>query len=181
MLAWNTPDTMQMNQSRKVELRVTLDASRFEGLAGRIVASGPTTSEEADVSRHLTAKLESTAFEISPKEAKPQAVVGSSDAVWRWVIEPKKAGKHALVLSVESRLGPEFGPVISSMSREIVVTAVPSPHPTAWDKTLEFVMKNWEKLLTVVLIPLIGWMVAAIRKRRTSGAEKPLPLISEQS
>ena len=174
-LAWNTPSTMLMGQSAKVELRVTREQSRFAGLAARVQASGPTTAADADLSRILSARLESTAFDIEPKEARRQQIPNGKDAVWVWVIEPKKAGTHTLALTVESVV--ELAPIVESMSRQITVSSLPASAAPVGQQTGEFITKNWEKLLTLVLIPLVGGVWAYIKRRRAVASGAPLPPI----
>lgn len=88
-IAWNTPPTMALGDSAEVELRITLDERLFPGLASRVQAAGETTAEAAELSRDLTAKLESTAFDVKPEGDLRQMVREGRDAVWRWVISPR--------------------------------------------------------------------------------------------
>ena len=174
--AWNTPDTMTLSQSTFVEVRVTLDPSRFAGLAKRLAASGVVGTADVNLSRILIAKLESTAFKVDPKEGQRQQVLDGRDTVWRWAIEPTVAGDHELVLKIVSELEPAS--VIESAVRSIKVRAVPAPEPDRWQSLLDFAVKNWEKLLTVVLIPVLGGFWSLMKRRRTARLDSSFPAIN---
>lgn len=174
-LAWNTPPRMAMGDSAEVELRVTLDETLFPGLEARVRAGGSTTSEVAELSRDLSARLQSTAFDITPDGERRQPVRQGRDAVWVWVISPKQKGAQKLLLSITAHVpgGPAFQPLV----RTIEVTAAAGSTPAAM---LDFLQRNWDKLLTLVLIPLAAWAWKAHQGRRTrrlpaSAASQPAP------
>jgi hypothetical protein len=166
-VVWNTPANMTMGQSSEVELRVTLDPNLFAGLQGRITAPGKTTAENVELSRHLTASLESTVFDIDPKGPQPQQVLKGQDAQWTWVISPKSPGRDTLLLSIVSDI--EGGPQISSLVRQIDVSVTPYARAT------DFIVKNWDKLLTLLIFPAAAWAWQRHRKRRSTTPEAPLP------
>jgi hypothetical protein len=172
MVAWNTPPKMAMGETAEVELRVTLDEKLFPGLPDRVRAGGATTSEVVELSRDLTAKLESTAFDVKPDGDRRQPVRAGRDAVWTWVISPKQKGKQKLLLSVTAHVAD--GPAIQPLVRTIEVTA--GPNETT-DAVRDFLVKNWEKLLTVILIPLAAWGWKVNQKRRQAAQATPLPAL----
>lgn len=154
---------MIMGQSAPVELRVTLDAERMAGLAARIKAPGTTTVEQDDLARVLITSLDSTSFKVSPSGPQRQQVLPGKDAVWLWAIEPLEPGDNPLVLTIKSELpgGDAYTPLV----RTIRVKALPPP--SMQQKVIDFVVKNWDKLLTLVLIPLgaFGWKTWKSRRR----------------
>ena len=172
MVAWNTPPKMAMGETAEVEVRVTLDEKLFSGIAGRVRAGGSTTSEAAELSRDLTAKLESTAFDVKPEGERRQMVRDGRDAVWSWVISPKLKGKQKLLLSITANVAD--GPSIEPLVRTIEVTAGASAAP---DAISDFLLKNWEKLLTVILIPVAAWGWRAYQKRHRAVQATPLPTL----
>lgn len=172
MVAWNTPPTMAMGETAEVELRVTLDEKLFPGLADRVRAGGSTTSEAVELSRDVSAKLESTAFDVKPDGERRQTVRRGRDAVWTWVISPKQKGKQKLLLSITAHV-PD-GPAIQPLVRTIEVTAGAND---AMGSVLEFIVKNWDKLLTVILIPLGAWGWQIYRKQRQAALATPLPAL----
>lgn len=176
--AWNTPEAMTLGESKLVEVRVTLDAGRFSGLESRLTAAGAASSGEAAFGRILVAKLESAAFNISPKEGVRQHTVDGRDTVWRWAIEPKTPGDHELLLTIESVMDPAG--VFESTTRQIKVRAVPVPVPQPDRSTAitDFVVKNWDKLWTLLLLPIAGGAWAYVKRRRAAAAAKPFPLIN---
>jgi len=161
-LAWNTPPNMKMSDTKPVELLVTLDKDRMQGLLQRIRSPGVSVQESADLARVVIATLDATNFEVSPAGPQRRQLLPNRDEKWLWTIKPKAAGAHPLILRVESEL-PDAN-VGSPFIRTIVVTATDTPMA---NQVTEFVMKNWDKLLTVVLIPLAGGLWAW-RKRRAS-------------
>jgi hypothetical protein len=163
---------MAMGETAEVEVRVTLDEKLFSGIADRVRAGGSTTSEAAELSRDLTAKLESTAFDVKPEGERRQMVRDGRDAVWSWVISPKLKGKQKLLLSITANLAE--GPSIEPLVRTIEVMASASAAPEA---VSDFLLKNWEKLLTVVLIPIAAWAWRAYKKRLLAIQAAPLPTL----
>jgi hypothetical protein len=164
-LAWNTPGDLQMGQSKQVELRITLDAERMAMLASRIRADGVTTTAHAEFAPIVIATLSSTQFDVSPPGPQRQQILQGRDAVWAWAISPKSAGTHPLILQVESEL-PEAN-VKEPFVREIKVRALQVPMAT---QAMDFAMRNWDKLLTLVLLPLGAWALKRWRERRRSAA-----------
>lgn len=171
-VAWNTPPKMALGETAEVELRVTLDENLFPGIADRVRAGGATTSETIELSRDLTAKLESTAFDVKPDGERRQAVLKGRDAVWSWVISPKLKGKQKLLLSITVHVAD--GPSIAPLVRTIEVTAGASEMT---DAVKDFLVKNWEKLLTVIHIPLGLWGWKVHRKRSEVLQTSPLPAL----
>jgi isopentenyl diphosphate isomerase/L-lactate dehydrogenase-like FMN-dependent dehydrogenase len=164
-LAWSTPADLQAGQSKQVELRITLDPERMAMLADRIRAGGVTTTAHAEFAPVVIATLSSTEFEVSPPGPQRQQIMQGRDAVWAWAIRAKSAGTHPLILHVESEL-PEAN-VKDPFVREIHVRALQVPMAT---QAMDFAMRNWDKLLTLVLLPLGAWALKRWRDRRRPGA-----------
>lgn len=153
---------MMMGQSSTVELRVTLDPKMFAGLASRVLADGDTTAHSAELSKDLTATLESTEFEIKPASPNKQHVYLGRDAIWLWGISPKKPGDHTLILTIVSDL--EGGLTNEPLLRKIFVKTI--PEPPYGEKLVDFIIRNWDKLLALVLVPVGGWIFNTYRSRR---------------
>lgn len=168
-VAWNTPPDMRMQETAEVEVRATLDQERFPAIESRITAKGATRSAVAELSRSLSATLSSTAFDVEPKHAIPQIVRPQQDAAWKWVISPKAPGVHQLLLTITATA--HEGPVVEPLTRTITVRTAPG---SGTEATVDFVAKNWEKLLTVVLLPAALWTWRWYRKRK---ADISLPRI----
>jgi hypothetical protein len=166
---------MSIGETAEVEVRVTLDGKLFSGIADRVRAGGSTTSEAAELSRDLTAKLESIAFDVEPEGERRQIVRDGRDAVWSWVISPKLKGKQKLLLSITAHAAD--GPSIEPLVRTIEVMASASAVPEAIS---DFLLKNWEKLLTVVLIPLAAWVWRVYQRRHRPVQATPLPTLRDE-
>jgi hypothetical protein len=154
-VAWNTPPIMVVGQTEQIELRIGFDPARFKDIEARIKASGHTTSEEVELARNLTAKLTSSqAFHIDRPEPRQEIARDGRDAVWVWLITPNTAGKEKLLLTITSNYGD--GPTSEQLVRSIDVMARDKETSR---QILDFVLKNWEKLLTIVVIPIgvLGW------------------------
>lgn len=146
---------MVVGQTEPIELRIGFDPARFKDIEARIEASGQTTSQEVELTRDLTAKLTSSpAFHIDRPEPRPEIARDGRDAVWVWLITPKTKGKEKLLLTITSNYGD--GPTSEQLVRSIDVIARDNE---ITDQILDFVLKNWEKLLTIVVIPIgvLGW------------------------
>ena len=154
-VAWNTPPIMVVGQTKEIELRITFDPERFKDIEERIKASGETTSVEVELMRNLTAKLTSSpAFLIDPPEPRQDIARGGRDARWVWLVTPKTKGTEKLLLTITSNYGD--GPTSEQLVRSIDVVARDGETS---QQILDFVLKNWEKLMTVVFIPIgvLGW------------------------
>lgn len=168
-VAWNTPPEMRMRETAEVEVRATLDHERFQAIESRITAKGATRSVVSELSRSLSATLSSTAFDVEPRHAIPQIVRPQQDAAWKWVISPKAPGVHQLLLTITATA--DDGHVVEPLTRTIAVRTAQGSGPEA---ALDFVARNWEKLLTVVLLPAGLWMWRWYRRRK---ADISLPRI----
>jgi hypothetical protein len=90
------------------------------------------------------------------------------------VIKPQVEGQHVISLRLESELqGDAKAPAvrITSLSRKITVKV------SQGKVVLSFIERHWEKLLTVVLLPLGVWGAKLIyaRTKGAKGVEVPLP------
>lgn len=168
-IAWNTPPKMAMNETAVVELVVTRDQHLVPTVANQIKAPGKTVTETGEFSKIVVAKLESTAFEISPPGPIEQTVLDGRFALWKWDIRPKFKGKHWLLLTVTSKV--EGSASIKPEVREIEVTAGADD---AEDAARAFLTSNWKEILTVVLIP-VGAGAWRLYRRKTATGFTPLP------
>ena len=88
------------------------------------------------------------------------------------MVSPKLKGKQKLLLSITVHVAD--GPSIAPLVRTIEVTAGASEMT---DAVKDFLVKNWEKLLTVILIPLGLWGWKVHRKRSEVLQTSPLPAL----
>jgi hypothetical protein len=167
-VAWNTPGNMLMGESATITLRVTLNQAHFDELEKHLPSSGATQATTLDLSRHLSAELSSTDFDITPPGKQAQQVLEGRDVEWKWIIQPKVAGERTLMLTIYSALN-GGAQIIQSLDRKIsvaVLTPPPPPEPSFSAQVLGFALKNWDKLLTLVLIPLAGWAWKRLGKKK---------------
>lgn len=166
-VAWNTPESIRVSETAKIEVRVTLDPERFAGLPQRIRSEGNVQTDEANFSNDLTATLVASkeVIDIDPPEPQRQNVFKGRDAQWVWTIYPKQPGTHTLILTIKSHIGDKV--TSESFSHEILVEALPPPPPpSGWDKTLDFLKSDWEAVVTIILLPLAGWLYRIYAMRR---------------
>ncbi|MEX8501517.1 MAG: hypothetical protein AB3X41_00515 [Leptothrix ochracea] len=157
-VAWNTPGSMLMGESATITLRVTLNPAHFDELAKHLPSSGTTQATTLDLSSQLSAELGSTDFDITPPGKQAQQVLEGRDVEWKWIIQPKVAGERTLLLTIYSALN-GGAQIIQSLDRKISVAVLtPPPEPAFSAQVLGFALKNWDKLLTLILIPLAGWV-----------------------
>lgn len=176
-VVWNSPENVRMDQSVRIEVRVTRNREQFQAIVGRLRAPGTPMTERVDLGSTLMAQLVSTAFKISPEgSAEPRNEIDGRDFEWSWVLEPLKPGTHTLQLTITSEF--RGGPSVENFSRLIKVVALPAPvasMPAQRDQTFDFVLKNWDKLLTLILVPVGGAAWAYFRRRRREALRTPLP------
>lgn len=82
---------------------------------------------------------------------------------------PKAQKRQKLLLSITANVAD--GPSIEPLIRTIEITASANAAP---DAISDFLLKNWEKLLTLILIPVAAWAWRAYQRRHQTVQATPL-------
>ncbi len=120
----------------------------------------------------MQAHLAGGAFEITPITAEEQPISGTETTEWKWEIKPKQFGKLPLHLAVNAMVtldGREVTRTLRTFDETVVVNV-------SWTQSaLAFVDEHIEWVLTGVLVPLVGWLVARWRKMKRTRGKAPKP------
>ena len=175
-LAWNTPPKMAAMQAANVELKISRDVNGTLALTSQIQSSGSTNTATARLADEVTASLTSEGFSISPADTPTKILLPEGDRTWIWSIKPKPTsrGTQTLVLTVTSDLG-LGGDSKDSRSRSFVRDIYVEVDDSRPNVMLDFFVKNWDKLWTLLLLPAGALVFQQIKRRRAGSAESPLP------
>ena len=162
-------ERMTVGQTELVEVIITRETSErlAKELAEQLEGEGKVAIEDIPISYEMSAKLMGgRAFEIIARTQEKKIVPPPPDsASWRWDVTPLEPGTHTLELyvtatiSVESQEKSYERPVFE---RDILVEVPPG------NELKGFVAKNWQFILTTVLIPVAGWYLSRRAKKKKS-------------
>jgi hypothetical protein len=162
-IAYNTPETIQMDDTAVVQLKLSPSFS-IDKLREMIAEPGKKEGESIPFSRRVEAHLTGSAFKIAalgaelPREVKPGRV-----CEWSWAVTPTQPGTQRLFLTIDAVVaidGKDAAEYEQVFARTIKVKV------TLGRRVASFVGNNWQWLWTVGLVPLAGWVLARVRRER---------------
>jgi len=152
-IAFNTPEEMELKETTKIELYLSLKES-IEELKKKIKSPGKKESYPVEVSSVMRAILNGNGFKIKPITLEEQAVSDKDVTRWSWQITALEPGQQTLHLTIYAILFLDKMNVpreIKTFEKEITVRV-------SWNKRIMWFLKNnWQWLWTVILVPLAGW------------------------
>ena len=166
-ILFNPPADMKVGRTERIEVRIAQDEATnlTEGLKGR----GAPDIEPIKVSTFMKARLVGDSFAITPINEAEQLVAGDTFTEWAWDVTPLRGGDQKLNLIVTVRLQlPSVGeetrdyPVID---RSVHVQVDPV------FAARRFVDDNWQWLISVLAIPIAGWVIKEIIDRRRTARD----------
>jgi hypothetical protein len=151
---FDCPPVMRVQHSDRVEVRVSGDPKEdlASGLQGRGVQIEP--SKIAPVMKVTLTPDEDGVFDVK-QLSEAEQLTGGSYSQWVWSVTPLKAGTHNLYVTVNVVVDvPGLGP----QKREIpVLTQAVKVRTDVSYSTGQFWRKNWQWLMTTLVIPLALW------------------------
>ena len=159
--AFNSPATLELNQTTQIQLRVSL-AESIDQLKAEIQAAGAIEAGQVPVSNRIEAKLTGMNFEIRSVSDDVQLLGSRHTTEWSWDVKALEEGEQVLHLSLTSILtvdGQEVRRSFPSLDRKIIVQV------SAVNRASLMFGKYWQWLMTAVFIPLFGWGVKKLRGR----------------
>lgn len=158
-LAFNAPATLQFGELATIQLLLSPKESG-EALKEKITAEGPKESARIRISNQMEARLTGLGFEIQAITPEIQAVSADQITEWKWDIRPTQTGIQQLHLTLSALIymGDQAMPrTIHTFDQTIEVNV------TLSQRISSFFGNNWQWLVTVIFIPIAGWL---IRRRR---------------
>lgn len=94
-------------------------------------------------------------FDIKPVTEPIQYIQHSSPAIWQWSLRPLQAGEHMVYLKIIARLKTADAEELQDLEvyRKKIAIRVPLRYAVSG-----FFAKNWQYLLSVLIIPLFLWI-----------------------
>jgi hypothetical protein len=164
-IAFNAPPTLRLGHSAVIQLFLSMQHS-IEQLQATINAVGESEGASIRVSPEMEARLSGVGFKIEAITAEVQAISERDRTEWKWEIEPTKAGRQNLHLTLSAILDVANNHVrrtVRTFERTIEVDEVVVPWP---QRLSQFAKDNWQWLWAAIVIPVGGWIVGWLRKRR---------------
>lgn len=160
-LAFNAPTTINLSETALIQLLLSHKETE-EALKQKIVAEGQKESARIRISNLMEARLSGLGFEIEAITSEIQAVSADQITEWRWEIRPTQPGEQQLHLTLSALIYLDD----QSMPRTIrTFDQIIDVNVTLSQRISSFISDNWQWAVTVLLIPIAGWI---IRKRRRS-------------
>ena len=168
-IAFNTPETIPMGEAAVIELMVSLHETE-EKLRQAIRAAGPVETARVKVSPLLEASLAGPGFNIELVTPQQQLLSSTQRTQWRWNIEPTKSEFLELTLTLSAHLtvdGQQSTRAIQTFERTIAVDV-----PISY-RVSHFVSANQQWLITVLILPIIGWFYRRYTTRQPVSQTPP--------
>lgn len=153
-ISFNPPATMKVGVKERIETRISRDINT--DLVTSLKGRGLPHVEELTVSELMKVRLSGVDFEINTLNEEEQIIANTGFTEWAWDVTPQNSGNKVLHLHVTLRIRLPFGeerkdhPVLD---RKIVVQVNPIYSVKI------FVATYWKWLITVFILPLIGWII----------------------
>lgn len=164
-IAYSTPEAIQLDDTVVVQLKLSPSFS-IDELEEKITEPGKKEGASIPFSRRVEAHLTGSDefFKITalgtelPREVKPGRV-----CEWSWAVTPTQSGTQRLFLTIDAVVaidGKDAASYVKIFSRTIKVRV------TLGQRVASFVGNNWQWLWTVGLVPLGGWLLSRVRRKR---------------
>lgn len=160
-IAFNTPQSMEIEKSQNVQLLLSLDQT-IEELKSNIQALGNKEGASIKVSDRMEATLSGLAFNIANVTPNEQAIASKGVTSWQWEVIPKKEGRQQLYLTLTALLEVDGNDTKKSIKTfEKVIQVEVSPY----QKASAFIVGNWQWLWATLVLPFGLWSWKKLKKQ----------------
>jgi hypothetical protein len=178
-IAYHPPSQMVQGSTQRFELLISRTPDT--GLAGKLENSNDAVVDQISTSAVMGATLATSTQDFSivalgGNAAQEQAVSGPQPAHWEWDVTALTPGDHDLDLTVYIKVhnaSTDTAVATNLVVRHSAIHVAVRPQTMAdrLNAFWGFLGANWDKLWTLILIPLGGWYLHRRRKKRG----KPVP------
>lgn len=161
-VAFNAPQTMRLDEAVVIQLLLS-GGETIEQLQEQLTAVGEQEGEQIRASDTMEAHLTGVGFSIENVTPAVQLVSTSGRTEWKWDVEPTKAGKRRLHLTLSALIdlgGKERTYTVKTFERTLEVDV------TLRERLQTFVEGNWQWLWTALFVPLVALLLQRRRQRR---------------
>jgi hypothetical protein len=159
-ISFTVPDSLELGDTFVLRLVLSLQES-VSGLQRRISEIARQRGIRVRVSDEMEARLTGFGFTITAINPERQLVSRYATTTWSWDLKAAEVGVHQLHLSLSALLDAKNGQTPRTVRTFDTTLTV---RVTWFDRTRSFISDNWQWLLTAILLPLAGWIVASRRK-----------------
>jgi hypothetical protein len=164
-IAFNVPDSMSLNEAKKVELLLgpSQSADELKTMVKGKGVEGGIEIERIQISDQMEANLTGDGFSITDVLPARRAVSKTAVTEWKWDVRAIKSGKLRLHLTLNALVkveGREQLYPIRTFDKEYVVDV-----PWQEKPFFSFIGRNWQWLWTTILIPIGAWLWNRKRKK----------------
>jgi hypothetical protein len=177
-IAFNAPDRMQLGDIIRIQA-VLQPGTDTASVRVKIEEAGPVRAHVIGVADSVEAQLKGGAFEINPLYPERRRLTRDRPIEWLWEVKPRSDGRQVLVLTVFAWLlesGSRDWVPIRTFRETIDVEVRPAPKTSPSNQIGAFVRDNWDKILTLLVIPLSAGLWRGLQRRR----KKPGPPASAE-
>ena len=167
-IAFNTPESMSLNEAKKVELLLSssLSPENLKKEVEKQNVEGSIQVEEIQISDQMEATLTGDGFQITEVLPARRAISKTGVTEWKWDVRALKEGKLRLHLTLNALVTVSGNPpqqhTIRTFDKEYVVVV------GVKDTVISFARQHWQWLWTTVLLPVGAWLWK--RKRKEAAA-----------
>ncbi|HEX8905944.1 MAG TPA: hypothetical protein VF771_13930 [Longimicrobiaceae bacterium] len=169
VLAYNAPHRMQVGAIQRVQAVLVFSHDTAEARS-RVEEPGEVRDATVEVSDSVDAELRGGAFDITLLGgAERKRLNRTRPTEWMWEVRPKEAGPQVLVLNLYAWVddaGARTWARVRTFRDTIEVDVKPAPKKSFGERVGPFVEKNWDKLLTLLIIPLGAALWRLFRKKK---------------
>jgi len=168
--AATAPKTAKEGRDFMVHLRVS--PGQLAPLLHSMNSEFPGSTTDGRPNIRLTSRMEAqvsgNGFDIAPTGFYEQLVSATEDTTWEWLVTPRKSGELTLLFKLKGKVGTPGREVTRDFyDYDQVISVAVDP--------MNFVQKNWQGLLTVLIIPGLGYLGRYLYKRFWSSPATPPP------
>lgn len=170
--AVSAPSTVRSGDAFQVFLRVSPDS--LDRLMLKLTDDYPENKtvkgkEGVKLTPRMKASVSGIGFKITAADDAIQAISSTDDTTWTWHVVAEESGRRTLTFSLAGTLSVEGHEVARNFyqyHQKVQVDVDP----------LSFFEKNWQWMITTLLIPALGGVWALYRKPRDSAGKGGLSL-----
>ena len=159
-ISFTVPDTLELGDTFVLRLVLSLKESVSQ-VQRRISEVARQHGIRVRVSDEMEARLTGFGFTITAINPERQLVSRYATTEWAWDLKAAELGVHQLHLSLSALLDAKNGQTPRTVRTFDTTLTV---RVTWFNRTRDFISDNWQWLLTAILLPLAGWIVASRRK-----------------
>jgi hypothetical protein len=152
-LVFTMPPTANLQDRIRAQLMIDLNKS-VDQLVVENKLNSNTITGTFKTTRIVTARLIAPDFDVTAVESAEQVLLDGTTTKWNWELQPKSAGKHIVMLTVDATVeinGRDKTAHIRTFEEQVLIEV------TAGQIISTFIANNWQWLWSTLLVPFALW------------------------